>query len=56
MFELVRKSVITEDGKHYTNYYLRLSNGSYIAIKPAFNNDYKTLYVLSVEENKVKEE
>jgi len=49
---LVRKSVeVVKDGqtRHYTNYYLRLTNGSYVAIKPAFENDYKTLYVLSEE-------
>lgn len=47
MFELVKKIVTTPEGKHYTNYFLVLENGSYIAIKPAFKNDYKTLFVLS---------
>lgn len=55
MFNLVRKSVTTPEGKHYTNYFLQLENGAYIAIRPAFNNDYKTLYVLAVEEKKEKE-
>ena len=53
MFDLVRKSVEVTDAngetKHYTNYFLKLPNGSYIAIKPAFNNDYKTLYVLATD-------
>ena len=59
--ELVRKSkqVITSDGevKHYTNYYIKFENGNYVAIKPAFNNDYKSLYVLSTaidDDNSIK--
>lgn len=50
--ELVRMSKqVTKDGetKNYTNYYIKLDNGNYIPIKPAFNNDYKVLYVVSKE-------
>jgi len=52
MFELVRKTVssvdkVTGETKHYTNYFLQFANGTYVAIKPAFNNDYKTLFVLA---------
>jgi len=58
MFELIRKTKnVEKDGKtlHYTNYYLQLPNGSYIPIKPAFDNDYKVLYVLAREvESEVK--
>lgn len=49
--KLIRKTVITKDKqgqeKKYTNYFLELENGNYIAIKPAFLNDYKLLYVVS---------
>jgi len=48
--KLVRKSVkVMKDSqeRHYTNYFLVLPSGAYIAIKPAFENDYKTLYVLA---------
>ena len=52
-FQLTRKTVevVQSDGtiKHYTNYFLVTDSGSYVAIKPAFNNDYKTLYVLSTD-------
>ena len=55
-FKLTRKTVVVvqADGtiKHYTNYFLVTDSGSYIAIKPAFNNDYKTLYVLSIDVTK----
>ena len=50
MYDLVRKSVeVEKDGviKHYTNYYIVTDNGNWVAVKPAFENDYKTLYVLS---------
>lgn len=36
----------------YTNYYVVTDNGNYIAIKPAFDNDYKSLYVLSIDLDK----
>lgn len=47
----MKKSITNEIGevKNYTNYYLILDNGSYIPIKPAFNNDYKVLYNLADE-------
>lgn len=48
--KLVRKSVELEhngEKRKYTNYYIVTDNGNYIAIKPAFNNDYKALYVLA---------
>lgn len=50
--ELVRKQTEvvnkqTGEKKRYTNYYLKTENGNYVAIKPAFDNDYKTLYVLA---------
>jgi hypothetical protein len=52
-FKITRKSVevVQADGtiKRYTNYFLVTDTGSYVAIKPAFNNDYKTLYVLSTD-------
>ena len=50
--ELVRMSKeVKKDGekKNYTNYYIKLDNGNYIPIKPAFNDDYKLLYVISKE-------
>lgn len=50
--ELIKKSVTTADGKHYTNYYIKTENGNYIAIKPAFMNDYKALFVLAKDEAK----
>jgi len=42
---------VMKDGveKKYTNYFLVLDNGNYIPIKPAFQNDYKLLYVISEE-------
>lgn len=48
--ELVKKSSKVEKNgeiKNYTNYYLKLDNGNWLAIKPAFLNDYKLLYVLA---------
>jgi len=48
--ELIRKSVtVQKDGetKHYTNYYLLLENGYYIPVKPSFEKDYKSLYVIA---------
>jgi len=53
--ELVRKTVEVEkngEKKKYTNYFLLTDNGNYVAIKPAFENDYKTLYVLSKDVSK----
>lgn len=50
--KIVRKQVtVNKDGltRHYTNYFLVLPNGAYLAIKPAFENDYKTLYILADE-------
>ena len=52
--ELVRKTVEVEkngEKKRYTNYYILTDNGNYVAVKPAFENDYKTLYVLSKDVN-----
>lgn len=53
--ELVRKTVEVEkngEKKRYTNYYILTDNGNYVAVKPAFENDYKTLYVLSKDASK----
>lgn len=58
MYKVVRKSVeVLKDGvvRHYTNYFLVLPNGSYIAIKPAFDRDYKLLYVLAEEVGRKEE-
>lgn len=55
MIKLIRKTkeVETKDGvKRYTNYFIQLENGSYIPIKPAFQNDYKVLYVVSTDSDK----
>lgn len=50
----VSKKVKDKDGKelNYTNYYLELPSGQYVAIKPAFKNDYKVLYVVATDRNK----
>ena len=50
----VSKKVKDKDGKelNYTNYYLELPSGQYVAIKPAFKNDYKVLYVVASDPNK----
>jgi len=58
MLTLIRKSkTVIKDGKvlHYTNYFLQLENGSYISIKPAFVNDYKTLFVLSTNSDVIEQ-
>lgn len=39
----------SKETKSYTNYYLQLSSGQYVAIKPAFKNDYKVLYVVATD-------
>ena len=54
-FELKRKKV-TVNEKTYTNYYLVSDNGNWVAIKPAFLNDYKVLYVLSESTDQEKEQ
>lgn len=54
-FELKRKKV-TVNEKTYTNYYLVSDNGNWVAIKPAFLNDYKVLYVLSESTDQDKEQ
>lgn len=54
LVELIRKhtevNTPTGEKKTYTNYYVKTENGNYIAIKPAFPNDYKALYVLAKEQ------
>lgn len=47
---LVSKKVTVEkDGetKTYTNFFLETVDGQYVAIKPAFKQDYKVLVVLA---------
>jgi hypothetical protein len=52
--ELIKKqnTVTKENGevKHYTNFYLLFENGNYVAIKPAFQGDYKVLVVMATPE------
>jgi len=58
MLKLIKKQVEIEkvdalgnkETKHYTNFYIQLDNGSYIAVKPAFQNDYKVLYIVAENE------
>ena len=50
--KLVKKQVTVEkngEEKHYTNFFLVTESGNYVAVKPAFNNDYKVLVVLAEE-------
>ena len=53
-----KKLVLEKDGviKNYTNFYLETEDGTYVAIKPAFKNDYKILVVLAepTKEKKAK--
>jgi hypothetical protein len=49
---LVSKKVTVEvngEDKNYTNFFLVTPNGKWVAVKPAFKNDYKVLVVLSKE-------
>ena len=52
--ELIKKqnTITKENGevKHYTNFYLLFDNGNYVAIKPAFQGDYKVLVVMATSE------
>ena len=53
-FTLKSKKATSKDGtKHYTNFYLVMDSGTYVAIKPSFISDYKTLVVLATP---IKEE
>lgn len=55
LIKISKKVVSKEDPKkelNYTNYYLELPSGQYVAIKPAFKNDYKVLYVVASDPKK----
>lgn len=48
--KLVKKQVTVEkngEEKNYTNFFLVTESDNYVAVKPAFNNDYKVLVVLA---------
>ena len=53
---LKSKKTTSKDGtKHYTNFYLVMDSGMYVAIKPSFISDYKTLVVLATPIQEKKE-
>ena len=54
---IARKVTVEKDkkAKVYINYYLQLDNGSLIAFKPSFNEDYGKLRLIAdLQENEKK--
>lgn len=50
LIKVIRKETykgINGKNYNYKNYYIELNNGKFIAIKPTFKQDYKTLEILS---------